>query len=105
MRTAQISVEGILAGYLTEVESGREYLFEYAETYTGPPVSLNMPVSGKQFRYASFPPFFEGLLPEGHQLEGLLREHKAEAGDLFGQLLSIGKNTIGTIEIVANLQE
>lgn len=99
MRTARISVDGVFAGYLTEIEAGREYLFEYVETYNGPPVSLSMPVAGKQFRYSVFPPFFEGLLPEGHQLEGLLQKHKAAAGDLFGQLLSIGRNTIGAIEI------
>ncbi len=37
-----------------------------------------MPVSDKVYEFSSFPPFFEGLLPEGYQLEGLLKFGKID---------------------------
>jgi serine/threonine-protein kinase HipA len=100
MRTARILVEETEAGILTEIVMGKEYRFDYHALYTGSSVSLTMPVSQQTFHYNSFPPFFEGLLPEGHQLEGLLRHSNTHPGDLFSQLLLIGNNTIGAIRIV-----
>ncbi len=34
--------------------------------YHGAPVSLTMPLANKIYEFNVFPPFFEGLLPEGH---------------------------------------
>jgi len=105
MRTARIFVGETEAGILTEIVIGKEYRFDYHALYTGRPVSLTMPVSQKSFRYNTFPPFFEGLLPEGHQLEGLLRHSNSDPGDLFSHLLLIGKNTVGEIRIEGNISE
>ena len=38
----------------------------------------------------TFPPPFEGLLPEGAQLEALLRNHKIDRDDAFGKLVVVG---------------
>lgn len=89
----------MLAGYLQESEDGREYRFEYAPEYTGPPISLTMEVRAEPYVFEEFPPFFDGLLPEGAQLEALLRLHKLDRDDKFGQLLLIGADTVGAVTI------
>lgn len=58
-----------------------------------------MPVSNKKYCYKSFPPFFEGLLPEGIMLEGLLRISKIDKKDYFSQLVVKGNNLVGAVTI------
>lgn len=98
MRRAEILVHGKRAGLLEELEPGRSYRFTYDPGYQGPPVSLTMPVEARApFTYAGFPPFFDGLLPEGAQLEALLRRRKLDRGDLFGQLMAVGRDMVGAV--------
>jgi len=89
---------GKQAGMLEERDEGR-YVFRYAETYDGPPVSLTMPAAQREFAFDRFPSFFEGLLPEGDMLEGLLRQHKIDHGDLFSQLLAVGADMVGAVTV------
>jgi serine/threonine-protein kinase HipA len=98
MRRAQIDVMGQRAGVLEESAPGR-YRFRYDDAYSGPPVSLSLPVSKREFVFEVFPPFFEGLLPEGAMLEGLLRQCKIDRTDLFGQLLAVGGDTVGAVTV------
>jgi serine/threonine-protein kinase HipA len=58
-----------------------------------------MPVADRQFGYTSFPPFFDGLLPEGFLLESLLRDRKLDRGDNFGQLLAVGADMVGAVTV------
>lgn len=99
MRRAQIYVMGILAGSLEEAGGGH-WVVRYLNTYDGPPVSLAMPVSGREFNFEGFPPFFEGLLPEGDMLEGLLRQRKIDRTDLFAQLAAVGGETVGAVTVI-----
>lgn len=97
MRQAKIFVKDKLAGFLKETENG--YAFEYLENYQGSPISLTMPVNNKYFEFQAFPPFFDGLLPEGTQLEGLLKIKKLDRNDYFGQLLSVGQDLVGAVTV------
>jgi serine/threonine-protein kinase HipA len=98
LRTAMIKVSGILAGELRELSySPSRYEFEYLANYSGQPVSLTMPTSKTKFNFDNFPPFFEGLLPEGIQLEILLRAYKLDRSDYFGQLLAVGTDLVGNV--------
>ncbi len=99
MRKARVYVHGQLAGFLTEIERSKSYLFEYLEGYIGPPVSLTMEVGVRRYEFATFPPFFDGLLPEGGQLEALLRLRKLDRDDLFGQLLAVGGDMVGAVTV------
>jgi serine/threonine-protein kinase HipA len=99
MRKAKIFLNGKLACYLEEVENGSRYNLEYASGYKGNPVSLTLPISKKQFQFSDFPPCFEGLLPEGIQLQGLLKQKKIDRNDLFGQLIAVGKDLVGSITV------
>ncbi|MCU0348452.1 MAG: HipA N-terminal domain-containing protein [Saprospiraceae bacterium] len=99
MRTANVLVHNVLAGEFREIEQGSVYEFEYYSGYTGAPVSLTMPVKSRLFTFAAFPPFFEGLLPEGVMLEGLVRRLKIERNDLFSQLVATGGDLVGAVTV------
>ena len=99
MRRAKVYVKGIEAGALTEVEKGKVYLFEYLEEYNGLEVSRTMPIKGKSFKFNRFPPFFDGLLPEGIQLEGLLKIKKIDKNDYFSQLMAVGEDMVGAVTV------
>ncbi len=99
MRRAKVYVNGADAGILTEIEKGKEYLFEYFDGYCGPGVSLTMPVNEKTFRFDRFPPFFDGLLPEGIQLEGLLKIKRIDKDDFFSQLMAVGEDMVGVATV------
>ena len=100
MRSARVFFENDLTGMLTEVKYGKEYRFLYDPGYSGPPISLTMPVREDIYLFKEFPPFFDGLLPEGFQLEALLRQKKLDSNDKFGQLLLIGGDTVGAVTIM-----
>ncbi|NTW25920.1 MAG: toxin HipA [Lentimicrobium sp.] len=99
MRKAKIYVKGIEAGTLTEVRQRKEYLFEYLDGYEGLEVSRTMPKNIKVYKFDRFPPFFEGLLPEGIQLEGLLKISKVDKMDFFSQLIAVGDDMVGAVTV------
>ena len=99
MRKAKVFVNGKEAGILSELKQGTEYLFEYHEGYDGPAVSRTMLTSRKKYIFNTFPPFFEGLLPEGIQLEGLLKMNKIDRNDLFSQLVAVGDDMVGAVTV------
>ncbi len=99
MRKSNVFVSGIQAGILVETEYGKNYFFGYLPGYTGKPVSLTMPLSQQKYNFETFPPFFDGLLPEGWQLEALLKNNKIDRHDYFSQLIAIGKDTVGNVTI------
>jgi len=101
MKRAKVFVDGILAGEIQEIEQGRKYRFIYLEDYKGSSVSLEMPLSKLVYDYDKFPPFFEGLLPEGMMLEGLLRQTKLDRDDLLGQLIAVGGDLVGNVTVEA----
>ena len=67
--------------------------------YQGASVSLTMPLSNKVYHFVIFPPFFEGLLPEGMMLEALLRKYKIDSKDYFAQLIIVGQDVVGAMTI------
>ncbi len=75
MKAAHVYQQKQLAGSLTAHEDG-SFSFTYTPDYRGEPVSLTMPVAQQVWKFSRFPAPFEGLLPEGMQLEALLRHRK-----------------------------
>jgi serine/threonine-protein kinase HipA len=101
MKRVEVLMHGVRAGVLEEVVPRKTYHFTYDEGYKGPPVSLTMPVEKKVYVSDRFPPFFEGLLPEGFNLEALLRGLKIDAHDFFSQLAAVGADTVGAVTVRA----
>lgn len=100
MRKAKVFVKGVEAGTLTELNKGKEYLFEYLDSYIGPEVSRTLPITHREYRFDSFPAFFDGLLPEGTQLDGLLKLEKIDKYDYFSQLMSVGGDMVGAVTVI-----
>jgi len=98
-KKAKVLVDGTLAGYLIELEKGKNYEFSYLDNYQGPSISLMMPCSQKTYRFDRFPPFFEGFLPEGIMLELLLKKTKLDPEDRFEQLVRVGGELVGNITV------
>ncbi len=105
MRIADVFFNNITAGQLTQMDEDGKYFFSYAPNYAGPHISVTMPRRSEAYQFDSFPPFFDGLLPEGFQLEALLRQRKIDRNDRFGQLLQIGADTVGAVTVKEHLLE
>lgn len=98
MKKAEVYQQGAFAGTLEEL--GRDhYRFTYAPGYHGEPISLALPVRELPYEFNKFPSVFEGLLPEGVQLEALLRTYKVDKDDLFTQLLLVGEDVVGSLAV------
>ena len=101
MKQALVKMHNVEAGILTEIDDNPTlslYRFQYFDTYNDAPISLTMPV-GKVYEFVQFPPFFDGVLPEGGQLEGLLRARKIDRYDYFSQLLAVGHDLVGAVTV------
>src|SRR5476649_2658105 len=98
MIKARILVNNIEAGIFEKLKDGK-YKFIYHQKYHGAPVSLTMPLTNMIYEFDVFPPFFEGLLPEGAMLEALLRQYKLDKKDYFGQLIKVGHDVVGAVTI------
>jgi len=99
MKSAKIFVNNLEAGILTEMDFGKKYRFEYIDSYSGTPVSLTLPLRKLVYEFDSFPSFFDGLLPEGFQLEGLLKFRKIDRNDFFSQLVAVGDDLVGNVTV------
>lgn len=99
MRRANVFVNGKLAGQLQEIQKGNQYEFIYQDQYQGFSVSLEMPTGKTKYKFDRFPPFFEGLLPEGLMLESLLKQRKIDRNDLMSQLIAVGEDLVGNVTI------
>jgi serine/threonine-protein kinase HipA len=98
MRRAQVQQQGQSAGVLEEIDR-QHYRFTYAPGYAGEPVSLALPVRPEPYEFDRLPSVFEGLLPEGQQLDALLRQYKLDRHDLFAQLLLVGADVVGSLTV------
>ena len=90
----------IHAGILEETTPRKAFRFIYNPGYSGPPVSLTVPVRPEPYEYDAFPSFLEGLLPEGYNLEALLRALKIDRQDLFSQILAVGRDMVGAVTVL-----
>jgi len=102
MRQAIVYISGLLAGHLTEDESG--YIFTYDAKYlnvrAATPVSLTMPLRARPYYNTTLFPFFDGLIPEGWLLDIAAKTCRIEPKDRMGLLLACCKNCVGAVSII-----
>jgi serine/threonine-protein kinase HipA len=98
-RRARVLQRDVLAGRVAQLEDG-QWSFVYEPGYSGPPVSLSLPVRDEPYLFSDFPPFLDGLLPEGAQLEALLRQLKIDRRDCYRQLIAVGQDVVGSLKVV-----
>ena len=101
MKRAKVFISNILAGILTEDESGYEFMYlpEYLASDSAIPVSLTLPLSDKPYRDKVLFPFFDGLIPEGWLLDIAEQSWKISARDRFSLLLACCKDCIGNVSV------
>lgn len=103
MRKVQIFMYGKTAGTL--IEENGNYTFTYLIAYNGPAISLTMPLRTSPYQFDHFPALFEGLLPEGPQLEALLHHADLARDDYLGQLIKVGQDLAGAITLFSAEKE
>jgi serine/threonine-protein kinase HipA len=96
IRRAEIFQSGILAGYLEESHDG-SWSFAYVDGYAEIPISLTLPVRREPYVFTAFPAVLDGLLPEGEQLQALLKKQKIDRNDCFTQLVTVGQDLVGSL--------
>ena len=102
MKKAKVFVNGHLAGELQEIERGKQYHFVYFQKLQRPFSIFRNANSQLIYEFDQFPPFFEGLLPEGMMLEGLLRQTKIDRHDFMSQLIAVGGDLVGNVTVEAS---
>lgn len=101
MRQAQVFSNSVLAGILTETDSG-EYIFCYDDSFLidekETAISLSFPKSQREFTSKRLFPFFFNMLSEGTNKAIQCQTLKIDENDAFGLLLATAHtDTIGAI--------
>ena len=95
---AEVFQAKVLAGYLYQQQDD-SWAFQYEENFEGTPISLTLPVQPEPYVFKEFPAVFDGLLPEGAQLEALLKTHKIDRKDYYRQLITVGGDLVGSLSV------
>lgn len=103
MRQAQVYCNDVLAGMLTETDSGK-YIFCYDDSFLmdekQTAISLTLPKSQRKFCSETLFPFFFNMLSEGANKAIQCRTLKIDEDDAFGLLLATAHtDTIGAITV------
>lgn len=103
MRQAEVLVNKIMAGILTETDD-RHYIFRYDNDYLTdtslPAISLAFPKRKDEYVSDELFPFFFNMLSEGANKAIQCRSLKIDEKDSFGLLLATARyDTIGAITI------
>lgn len=102
MKQAKVFLNNMLAGILTEDDSGYEfrYVSDYLKSDGTVAVSLTLPLTDKPYRDKVLFPFFDGLIPEGWLLDIAEQSWKISARDRFSLLLACCKDCIGNVSVI-----
>lgn len=102
MKQANIYINNIPAGILTENDMGYEFRYDsdYLKSAGALPVSITLPLTDKPYRDKVLFPFFDGLIPEGWLLDIAEQSWKISARDRFSLLLACCKDCIGNISVI-----
>lgn len=103
MRAAEVFINEILAGVLTETDDGK-YIFQYDDAYlldgNNRAISLSFPKRKEAFIAEELFPFFFNMLSEGANKALQCVTLKIDENDAFGLLLATaGNDTIGAITV------
>jgi len=101
MKQADIYVNDIFCGILTEDEEG--FHFAYDKAYLvhpdAAPVSPTMPLTEEQYDKEMMFPVFDGLIPEGWLLDIASKSWKIDPRDRMSLLMACCKDCIGDISV------
>ena len=102
MKQGKVYCDDVLAGVVTEDETG--YTFAYDEAYlsdaNASPVSLTLPLRHEAYHSNVLFSFFDGLIPEGWMLQIAERNWKLNRRDRMALLLACCRDCIGNVSVV-----
>ncbi|MCZ9883004.1 type II toxin-antitoxin system HipA family toxin [Arthrobacter sp. B2a2-09] len=104
VRAADVHKGGVLAGHLVRTGHGG-VSFSYVAEYMAsglPAIAGSLPLTGISVETpaGALPPFFAGLLPEGHRLSVLRDATKTSLDDELTLLLAVGADAPGDVQVV-----
>ncbi len=107
MREGSVFYKNEFAGIIQETDDGFEFQYteEYLSNTLSKPVSLTMPLQQKAYTSTVLFPFFDGLIPEGWLLTIAVSNWKIKPNDRFGLLLTLCKDCIGCVSVIAKEME
>lgn len=107
MKQADIYVNDVFCGILTEDEEG--YHFSYDRDYlhrpNAVPVSPTMPLDSTPYEKEMLFPVFDGLIPEGWLLDIASSSWKIDPRDRMSLLIACCKDCIGNISVMPHSHE
>ena len=88
-------------GIIKETDDGFVFTYkkEYLESIGNNPISLNIPLSDKEYFSTVLHPFFDGLIPEGWLLDIAANKWGIKRNDRMGLLLTVCEDTIGAVSV------
>lgn len=99
MRRAKVYFKDELAGHLLDADDHFEFAYEEGYLFSGPAISVTLPLQREPFLSKRLFPFFDGLIVEGWLLENAKRNWKIDDNDRMGLLLLVGKDCIGAVSV------
>ena len=102
MKQAKVFLNNMLAGILTEDDTGYEFRYDsdYLKSDGAVAISLTMPLTDGPYHSNVLFPFFDGLIPEGWLLDIAEQSWKISARDRFSLLLACCKDCIGNVSVI-----
>lgn len=102
LRQAEVYYKERLAGLLSEVDDGYEFVYlpEYIATEGAKAVSLTLPLQEEPYTSNVLFPFFDGLIPEGWLLDVAIRNTDISVLDRMSLLLLCCKDCVGAVSVV-----
>ncbi len=101
MRTAEIKMHDLTAGWLTQDENGYHFVYvqAYLQSVSPQAVSVTLPLQKSAFDSKVLFPFFDGLIPEGWLLDIAEKNWKINPRDRMGLLMACCKDCIGAVSV------
>jgi serine/threonine-protein kinase HipA len=101
MRKAEVRMHNIMAGWLSEVDTGFQFVYDsdYLKSDNPVPVSLTLPLQEPPFLSNILFSFFDGLIPEGWLLDIVEKNWKLNPRDRMGLLLVACIDCIGAVSV------
>lgn len=102
MRKAEIRMNDLTAGWLSQDENGFHFVYDKGYLAIDNPVavSLTLPLQENAYNSQILFPFFDGLIPEGWLLDIAGKNWKIDPRDRMGLLLACCKDCIGSVSVV-----
>ncbi|RXZ72281.1 type II toxin-antitoxin system HipA family toxin [Agromyces albus] len=106
---ADVYKAGVLAARIERRADGStsfryldDYLRASPDRSPAEPIATSLPMTDREVvsPAGALPPFFAGLLPEGHRLSVLRRAVKTSADDELSLLLAVGEDVPGDVQVV-----